>query len=707
MEVAGAAADGRSSACTSSSAARRRSSSSTTPTSRPRPRASPAPATSTPARTAPPRPACWCTPRIHDDFVAALAEQARGTAHGPPDDADADFGPLNNAAPARAGRRLRRPAARPRAARRRRAPGRRPRLLLRADRRRRPAPGRRDRAGRGVRPGDHRAALHRRGRGGRAGPTASSTASRPRSGPRTTAGRCGCPGALDFGCVWINTHIPLVAEMPHGGFKHSGYGKDLSMYGFEDYTRIKHVMAAFDRVGRRMQRPSVRVRGTDFVAGRCSRVGFLADGRTVAKIPAIHALRWASGPRSSCADSRRPAPAAARVRALVARPAAAAVAPLGLAGALGAAGAGALRRRGTGSPSPSAATDGRPPPTRWCSWANWTLYLDYDDKTKKYPTLEAFQKQTGIKATYSEDIDDNDTYYGKIQGQLRERPGHRQGHHRLHRLDGRPLHPAGLRPGARPGRRCRTRRTSCPQLAERRLRPGPQAPHDLAERLRRRSRGTRRRCPAGLQSAQRPVGARAQGPGRGALGDARHDRADHARAGRRHLERLHRRRVLRAALDVLQKQIDNGQIRQVKGNSYKEDLIRGDALAVIGWSGDIFQINAENGDKWEFALPDAGGTLLERQPAGADRLAAQDERREAHQLLLRPEGRGRGRGVRQLHLPGRGRAGGDGEDRPGARRRARGSSRPTTTWRRRRCSGRSRRTRRRSTPSEFQKVIGA
>ncbi|MEO7286254.1 MAG: aldehyde dehydrogenase family protein, partial [Jatrophihabitantaceae bacterium] len=51
---------------------------------------------------------------------------------------------------------------------------------------------------------------------------------------------------LDFGCVWVNTHIPLVAEMPHGGFKHSGYGKDLSMYGLEDYTRIKHVMHNID-----------------------------------------------------------------------------------------------------------------------------------------------------------------------------------------------------------------------------------------------------------------------------------------------------------------------------------------------------------------------------------------------------------------------------------------------------------------------------
>jgi betaine-aldehyde dehydrogenase len=52
---------------------------------------------------------------------------------------------------------------------------------------------------------------------------------------------------LDFGCVWVNTHIPLVAEMPHGGFKHSGYGKDLSMYGLEDYTRVKHVMSFIGR----------------------------------------------------------------------------------------------------------------------------------------------------------------------------------------------------------------------------------------------------------------------------------------------------------------------------------------------------------------------------------------------------------------------------------------------------------------------------
>ncbi len=52
-------------------------------------------------------------------------------------------------------------------------------------------------------------------------------------------------------------------------------------------------------------------------------------------------------------------------------------------------------------------------------WANWPAYLDFDDETKKYPTLEEFQEKTGIKATYAEDIDDNDSYYGKIQGQLK------------------------------------------------------------------------------------------------------------------------------------------------------------------------------------------------------------------------------------------------------------------------------------------------
>jgi betaine-aldehyde dehydrogenase len=51
---------------------------------------------------------------------------------------------------------------------------------------------------------------------------------------------------LQFGCVWINTHIPLTPEMPHGGYKQSGHGKDMSVYSLEDYTNMKHVMVSLD-----------------------------------------------------------------------------------------------------------------------------------------------------------------------------------------------------------------------------------------------------------------------------------------------------------------------------------------------------------------------------------------------------------------------------------------------------------------------------
>jgi betaine-aldehyde dehydrogenase len=184
-------------------------------------------------------------PRIHDDFTAALTEQAKAQVTAGPDNADASYGPLNNAT-----------------------------QLARV-------------SGFMARLPDHARVLTGGTRVGEKGYfyaasvvdglhqddemiqnevfgpvitvqqfTDESEALRWANGTEyglassvwtTDHGRAmRMSRALDFGCVWINTHIPLVAEMPHGGFKHSGYGKDLSMYGFEDYTRIKHVMSALD-----------------------------------------------------------------------------------------------------------------------------------------------------------------------------------------------------------------------------------------------------------------------------------------------------------------------------------------------------------------------------------------------------------------------------------------------------------------------------
>lgn len=301
--------------------------------------------------------------------------------------------------------------------------------------------------------------------------------------------------------------------------------------------------------------------------------------------------------------------AAALVRAQLSRRSALAGAgALGLGALLAACGtSGTPSTSGQGSAGsrPQPATD-RSDTEKQVDWANWTLYLDYDDETKKYPTLEAFQKKTGITASYAEDIEDNDSYYGKISGQLKNgqdigkdiivltdwmaarliRQGYAQKLDAANIPNKKNLSAAYASPDYDPQRdQSLTWQGGFAGLAynKEKVPGGIRTVSDLwkPELKGRVEVLSEMRDTIGLIMGEQGVDI---------SGKFTDDQ-------------------FMTAVGELEKQIGSGQIRQVKGNSYKEDLISGDALAVIGWSGDITQINFENDDKWEFVLPESGGTL--------------------------------------------------------------------------------------------------
>jgi spermidine/putrescine transport system substrate-binding protein len=282
-----------------------------------------------------------------------------------------------------------------------------------------------------------------------------------------------------------------------------------------------------------------------------------------------------------------------------------------LRGAGGAGVAAALAACGTGDTEDSA----KPEPTvkdqsatdKVVRWANWPAYLDYDEDAKNYPTLEAFQTETGIKATYAEDIDDNDSYYGKIQGQLRNgddigkdvitltdwmagrliRQGYVQELDKAKIPNATNLNPKLQDVGFDPGRKYSlTWQSGYAGIGYRKDKVGRElktlddlwAP-DLKGKI------------VVLSEMRDTVGLIMMSQGVDISSDFTED-------------------DFNAALDVLQKQVDSGQIRQVKGNSYLEDLRSGNAIAAIAWSGDILLAQFEEEDpNYTFALPETGGTL--------------------------------------------------------------------------------------------------
>ncbi|MCX6444716.1 MAG: spermidine/putrescine ABC transporter substrate-binding protein [Actinobacteria bacterium] len=269
-----------------------------------------------------------------------------------------------------------------------------------------------------------------------------------------------------------------------------------------------------------------------------------------------------------------------------------------LAGAGAVAGAGALAAcGGSGEGSGSAKNSVR--------WGNWPLYLDVDDSGKKYPTLQAFTRETKIDVKYFEDYNDNDEFFGKVQAQLK-----------LKKDIGYDL--------------------VCPTdwMAARWIRLGYTQKFDEAnipnktnilETLASPSFDPKRESSLtwqgimggfGWNTQKNPKGIRTiedlfspQNKGKiVVLTEMRDTIGIILRSQGVSLATVTEDQFMNA-VDFLEQKSADGWIRGVKGNEYAEDLTSGDATAVIGWSGDMFILKSENEGKFDFAIPESGGTI--------------------------------------------------------------------------------------------------
>ncbi len=247
-------------------------------------------------------------------------------------------------------------------------------------------------------------------------------------------------------------------------------------------------------------------------------------------------------------------------------------------------------------------------------WANWSLYLDYDNKSKKYPTLVDFTKKTGIPVKYMEAIDDNDTFTAKVTPQLK-----------LKKDIGYDIVVPTEWMAARwinsgfvqkfDDVAVPNKKNVLPFLLNRPLDPGRHYSLPWAGIIAGMA-WNKRKLPAGINSIEDKTH-----PERGLFSNPALKGKIEVLSEMRDtiglimmwqgvdISKPFTQDKFDNALNYLQKKIKDGWIRQIKGQSYAEDMISGDAVAVIGWSGDINQLNLQNQNQFGFAIPESGGTF--------------------------------------------------------------------------------------------------
>lgn len=277
-----------------------------------------------------------------------------------------------------------------------------------------------------------------------------------------------------------------------------------------------------------------------------------------------------------------------------------------LAGAAGAVGTGALLAAcGTGG-APTSAGGASASAGGAVRWANWTQYLDQDESGTSFPTLEAFTEQSGVEVAYAEDVEDNDTFYGKVSGQLAN--GQDIGYDVVTLTDWMAAR------WIRQDYAALLDRENIPNAANilttlQDVAFDPGRNHSLTWQSGMTGIAwDKEKIPGGLRSVSQLWDPQYAGrvevlsEMRDTIGLLMLDQGVSPAGPWTDTDWT-------AALEVLEAQLASGQIRQVRGNSYTQDLASGDAVACIAWSGDITSLNYEFDGRFGFAVPDAGGML--------------------------------------------------------------------------------------------------